>query len=329
METLLISGGLLRPNGFELGEGKYYGCAKLLSLDTSTGQVETLLSIDRGNDNFPSEYPNLEFTAMAVDGNVLWIPTDTEIRQYSYPDLELLKTYSHKCFHNIHSVAVRENRLFVTSTGLDMVVVLDKDTGEIVDQINAEGKETWHRFSPEIDYRKLHSTRPHDCHPNYVFWIENQPWVTRCTQEDAVNLHDNSQRIDISGPNKSISVHDGIVAGDFVYFTSVDAYIIVADIRTLEIVETINLNSVRGYGQVRGWCRGLFVKNDILYLGFSLLRKTRHLDKIKWLKPLLRNREVSETCSVLAFDISSRTIVGDYPIKDTDISAIYSITHKP
>jgi len=48
-------------------------------------------------------------------------------------------------------VALRCDELYVTSTGLDMVVVLDKRNGAILCNINAEGKPTWHRFSPEDD----------------------------------------------------------------------------------------------------------------------------------------------------------------------------------
>ena len=40
---LLISGGKERKNGYELGEGKYYGCAKLLKLDLQSGAVTTAL----------------------------------------------------------------------------------------------------------------------------------------------------------------------------------------------------------------------------------------------------------------------------------------------
>ena len=163
---LLLTGGVLRPNGFELGEGKYYGGARLVALDTATGRSELLLRVDDGGPNFPAEHPNLEFTASCREGEDLWLSMDTEIRRYHLPGLSLVATYSHPCFHNIHSVAVRGDHLWVTSTGLDFVVVLDKLTGAIVEMIHADGKPTWHRFSPDVDYRQVYSTRPHDCHPN-------------------------------------------------------------------------------------------------------------------------------------------------------------------
>jgi len=329
MSNLLITGGKLRENGFELGEGKYYGCAKLLRLDTDSGEINELLSIDKGNDNYPDIHPNLEFTVGDVAGNELWLSTDTEIRHYSYPNLDLLSTYSHPCFHNIHSVAVHDERLYVTSTGLDMVVVLNKYSGDIISYQNAEGKPTWHRFLSDFDYRKIHSTRPHDCHPNYVFWISNEPWVTRCTQEDAVQLSDTSNRIDISGPDKEISVHDGIVKGEYVYFTSVDGCIVVADINTKEVIETINIYDLKGYGGLRGWCRGLYMTDDIVYIGFSRLRKTRRIEKIKWVSHLINKGKSIDNCSVLAIDLLKREIIADYHIPENMIDAVYTILPEP
>ena len=326
---LLITGGILRENGFELGEGKYYGRASLLRLDTDTGEAETILSINEGNENFPAETPNLEFTVGDVDGNKLWLSTDTEIRLYAYPQMELLKTYSHPCFHNIHSVAVHCDELYVTSTGLDMVVVLDKHTGDIRRKINTEGKPVWHRFSEDVDYRKEYSTRPHDCHPNYIFWLENEPWVTRCTQEDAVKLSDVTQRIDISGPNKAISVHDGIVKGDYVYFTSVDSCIVIADINTKKVIETFNVSKLKGYGGLRGWCRGLYISGDIFFIGFSRLRRTRRLDKITWVSRLMNRGKSIEDCSVLGINMTTREIVADFIFPEHMIDAIFTILPEP
>lgn len=329
MSSLLITGGVLRPNGYELGEGKYYGCAKLLKLDLESGEVSPLISIDKGNENFPDEYPNLEFTVGDVERGTLWLTTDTEVRQYRYPSLELLSTYSYPFFHNIHSVAVHCEELYVTSTGLDVVVVLKKDDGRLVRLINCEGKPIWHRFSEQTDYRKMHSTRPHDCHPNYVFWIDGEPWVTRCTQEDAVCLSDISKRIDVSGSRRPISVHDGLVKDGRIYFTTVDGAIVIADSKTLMVVDVIELNSLQGFGGVRGWCRGLCFWNDLLYVGFSRLRKTRRLEKISWVSRLLYKGDVHTEASVLAVNVRSKEIVKDYRIPAGMIDAIYVLLPEP
>lgn len=328
-KAVLITGGVLRPDGFELGEGKYYGGARLLRLDTRNAAIEVLVAIDEGNQNYPDQHPNLEFTVGDVDDDALWLSTDTEIRHYRYPSLELLDSFSHPCFHNIHSVAAHGDELYVTSTGLDMVVVLDKRSGAIVRHINAEGKPTWHRFSPEVDYRKQHSTRPHDCHPNYVFWVDGEPWVTRCTQEDAVMLADPSRSINISGTKKPMSVHDGIVRDGRIYFTTVDGAIVIADGHGQQVVDILQLSSLQGYGGLRGWCRGLLLDGDIGYVGFSRLRKTRRMEKLEWVGRLLKRGELIEECSVLAIDLKQPRILADYRIPKDKLDAIYSVLPEP
>lgn len=326
---LLITGGVLRPNGFELGEGKYYGCARLMRLDTTTGEIETLISIDTGNENTPAQHPNLEFTVGDVENGRLWLSMDTEVRCYAYPSLRLEQVYSHPAFHNIHSVVVHGDQLYVTSTGLDMVVVLDKSDGRIVEYVNAEGKPTWHRFSPDTDYRKIHSTRPHDCHPNYVFWIDGEPWVTRCTQEDAVNLRDVRQRIDVSGKRRPISVHDGVTRAGKIYFTTVDGAVVIADAASRTVADVVDLSELSGFVGLRGWCRGLYLEGDIAYVGFTRLRQTKRQEKLAWIRRLLDRGHPVEECSVLAVDLAKRKILADYRIPLGMLDAIYGVLPEP
>jgi len=325
VKKLLITGGLLRDSGFDLGEGRYYGEAILISLDLETGDIKTVVSLSEVSENYPKEYPNLQFTAACIDEDVIWLPTDTEIRKYSLRDFSHLDTYSYSCFQNVHSVAVHNDNLFITSTGLDMVVVLDKITGDLLDQVNAEGKPLWHRFDKYTDYRLTHSTKPHDCHPNFVFWINEEPWVTRCTQEDAVCLLDFERRIDISGPDKVISVHDGIDIGDEIVFTSVDACLVFINKESLLIVETINLMEMPGFGGLRGWCRGLHEEAGIFYLGFSRLRRTKSRSKLNWVNKLAGRGKAHENCSVLGFDLKKRRIVAEFDLPNDVIDTIYTL----
>ncbi|WP_040521754.1 hypothetical protein, partial [Aliiglaciecola lipolytica] len=184
---LLLSGGCLRPNGFELGEGKYYKSARLIELDILTKSFRIVVQKDVAGDNYPAEHPNLQFTCGCIVDKHLWLPTDTEVHLYRLEDFSLVKIISHPCFHNLHSVAYINNELVITSTGLDNIVFCDPNTGEINRILNTQGKDPWHRFDRSFDYRKIHSTRPHDSHPNFTFELDQQVWVTRCTQEDAVN----------------------------------------------------------------------------------------------------------------------------------------------
>ncbi|WJG10454.1 hypothetical protein [Aliiglaciecola sp. LCG003] len=323
MAKLLLSGGCLRANGFELGEGKYYGKASLVKLDLDSGEFETILAKEEGGEHYPAENPNLQFTAGSVVGDTLWLPTDTEVHQYSLPDLQLKSVYSHPCFHNIHSVHVIDNELVASSTGLDNVVVMAINTGAIKRIINTQGKDPWHRFDQNTDYRLVHSTRPHDSHPNYVFKVGEQLWATRCTQEDAVNLADPTDRIDIS-MGADVSVHDGICWGDKLVFTRVDGALVFCDPAKRQVIETFDPFG-NALNRPMGWCRGLHIDGDIFYIGYSKLRKTNLKSKIKFLSKGNFKYSSGNNSLVVALNIKTRKVERIYTSPEGTIDAIYGI----
>ncbi len=328
MSKILISGGIERENGQELGEGKYYKGARLLRLDTETGKVEVILRKDEGGENYPDEHPNLQFTAGCVVEDGIWLPTDTEVGFYSYPDLELKRSFSYPFFHNIHHINVIDGEIFVVSTGLDMVIRFDLESLQPLQFMNAEGKDAWFRFSPKVDYRKIHSTRPHDSHPNYVFKNGDCYWVTRCTQEDAVCLSDVSRRIDISR-GRNISVHDGVLHDGLLYFTTVDGIVVVADPESGKIVEDINLLDFEPRRTVKGWCRGLMFDGDVAYIAYSRLRATRNKGKIAWINNFVSRDQGARYATVAAYDLKRRKKLDEWVFGEDLIHAIYTVLPEP
>ena len=324
---LLITGARERPNGFELGDGKIYDAALLVRLDLDSGETETLIEKTDAGPHYPDAHPNLQFTSGCTQGSSIWLPTDTEIYKVNYPSLAIEKVISHPCFQNIHSAHILEGLLWVTSTGLDMVIAIDPRSGEILKQYNAEHKPLWHRFSPDVDYRKTHSTRPHACHPNFVFLHDAEYWVTRCTQEDAVTISTPSKRINISGTDKTISVHDGIVIGDNCYFTSVDGCLVIADILAQKVVNTIDICKRHDLGRL-GWCRGLLIEDNIAYLGFSSIRRTRQSRKLSWLGDSL-NRVLGKPAAIVAYDFKKDKVLRKYELRKDSLAAIYSVLPEP
>lgn len=320
---LLISGGCERKNGYELGEGKYYESARLLKLNTDTGEFTTVLEKAEGGEHYPDVHPNLQFTSCCVDKEVLWLPTDTEIYKYKYPSMELLKVISYPFFHNIHSVNVFGERVYVSSTGLDLVAVLDTE-GNLKKLYNTEGKDLWHRFSENTDYRLIHSTRPHDCHPNFVFEWNNKPWVTRCRQQDSVCLDNVSDVIPITDQKKRISVHDGIFYKDRVIFTTVDGFLVLVNPETREIEEEINV--LEGFnGEKLGWARGVCVDGDMVYLGFSRLRRTRMKEKLAWLAKGQVTKMNGMPACVIAYHMGNREVKKKFDVPIGMIDAIYGV----
>lgn len=326
-EGILLSGGCLRPNGYALGEGKYYQSARLVKLDVESGEFSLMMSKQEGGEHYPAEHPNLQFTCGHIQGDTLWISTDTEVHQYQLPNFSLIKVISHSCFHNIHSVARYDNQLVITSTGLDNVVVCDPHSGEIIRIINTQGKDPWHRFSPDIDYRLLHSTRPHDSHPNFVFQLEDNLWVTRCTQEDAVNLSDVSDRIDIDLGNDK-GVHDGHWYKGKLIFTQVDGVLLICDPQQRKMVEMFDPFENHS-NRPLGWCRGLCIIGDDFYIGYSKLRKTSVTARLKFLSQGNFRYASGNNALVVKVNMRTRQVVRTYVTPDGMIDAIYGILPYP
>lgn len=86
-------------------------------------------------------------------------------------------------------------------------------------------------------------------HPNHVFELDGEVWVTRFEQRDAICLTTSSPRTDIAAQRS----HDGYLFGDRVYFTTVDGHVVIANRKTLQIEQMTSFNQVsEKTGQVLG-----------------------------------------------------------------------------
>lgn len=323
MKKLLVAGARLRPGGYELGDGKYYDKATLMQLDLESGEYSEVLCKTEGGVNYPAEHPNLQYTAPCLEGDFLWLPTDTEVYKYQLPSFEELACFSHPCFQNLHSAHIFGEELVVSSTGLDNIVVMDKHSGAVKDIYGTEGKGPWHRFNDQTDYRQVHSTRPHVTHPNFVFKIDDDYWVTRCGFEDAVKINDVEDKIKV-GQKDIIAVHDGITWNGKVVFTRVDGFIVVCDPKTREV-----LNKIDPFENERnrplGWCRGLCIEEGIFYIGYSKLRKTKLKSKLKYLTKGNFKFTSGNNSLVVAYDLANQKVLRIYESDDDVIDAIYGI----
>jgi hypothetical protein len=320
MNKFLITGGLQRSNASILDEGHRMMKGRLLELNFDDKNCKTLLDYPGNLECYPDETPNILFTSASLQDGKLYLCTETEIFIYSYPSLELINRTSHPFFQNVHHVAPVLDYLAVASTGLDMVILLDKDTLEPVRFINPSGKDPWKRFSRSVDYRKIHSTKPHEIHPNFVFEINGEIWTTRFYQHDAVNIDDPQKRIDL-GVDK---VHDGHVIGDHVYFTTVNGCVVVANKHTLKIDDIIDLNKIDNISAPLGWCRGLAISNGIAYVGFSSLRRTAIKENVAWALDYVGAKSKQST-RISAYNLAERKKMDEYILPKNSSNVIYSI----
>jgi len=174
---------------------------------------------------------------------------------YQLPDFQQIGYISLPCFNDVHHVTpASDGNLLVVSTGLEMVVKVSP-RGEVLAEWNVLGEDPWARFSRAIDYRKVETTKPHVSHPNFVFELDGEVWVTRFHQHDAVSLNGTKRRIEIAGEG----VHDGLAWGERLLFTAVDGKIVAVDGHSLQVEMVVDLRQIQDRDQLvlPAWCRGL------------------------------------------------------------------------
>jgi hypothetical protein len=215
----------------------------------------------------------------------------------------------------------RDGTLLVASTGLDMVVRITPE-GALIDEWDVLGEPAWQRFSRDIDYRLIPSTKPHRSHPNFVFQLERDLWVTRLHQRDAICLTDSAKRIDIALE----SPHDGVVRGKDIYFTLVDGRLALANSATLSIDRVIDFKAMHDTNALLGWCRGVLpVDEQRLWVGFSRVRKTRFQDNVLWVKRVFKEGMTEKPTHISLYDIEQKRCLQEFDLEPYGVNTIYSI----
>ena len=302
-------------------EWRRYGCA--LVVRVRDGVPERVLEYRTPEAHREGEGSHC-FKAATFTRDRAYLCTDTEVVVCALPELRVERVLSLPCFNDLHHVAPGpRGTLFVVSTGLDAVVEMTGE-GEVLRVVDVLGGSVWDRFSPDVDYRKVRSTKPHRSHPNFVFFRDGEPWVTRFEQRDAVPLADPGR---VAAPLAPAGLHDGQPHGDRILFTSVDARLVGAeggrDLRT-----TLDL-PLRGHEErgAAGWCRGLLPLGDRAWVGFSLLRFTELRHNLSWMASRLRGLEpnVLLPTRVALHDLRTGDLLAETRTDEVGLDAIFSI----
>jgi hypothetical protein len=280
---LYILGGLQKKRLIEtLDDEHRFESAVLVGLETDTQKGEILVEHKTPQSACADSDSSSPFTSSTLVGDRLYACTYTEILIYQVPQFKELTCISLPCFNALHHVCpTPEGNLLVVNTGLDMVLEITL-AGKILREWSVVGENLWDRFSKEIDYRQVASTKPHRSHPNFVFRIGTDIWVTRLFQKDAICLTQPEKRINIGIERP----HDGILHDGLLHFTTVNGNLVMVDPDTLRIVDVIDLNAIpRENPRNRGWCRGLmFVDQHRLWVGFTRIRKSAVMEGLNWIK---------------------------------------------
>jgi hypothetical protein len=269
------------------------------------------------------------FKAGTIVGDKLYTCTSTEVLVFDLPEFRISNYISLPCFNDLHHVVPDSSgNLLVTSTGLEMVVRVTPE-GEVLDQWNVLGEDPWGNFSPQVDYRKVDSTKPHRSHPNFAFELDGKIWATRFFQRDAVCLLDKSKRIDIGVQ----APHDGLVRDGKIYFTTVDGHIVVVGRNSLKVENVIDLKAINGQEALLGWCRGLLPLDErSFWIGFTRVRKTKFRENLIWMRSIFRDGMHEKPSHLALYDTVRLDCIQEFDLESHGLNVIFSIfpatTHK-
>jgi hypothetical protein len=326
MNRLYVSGGRLRSTIFrKLEEWQSSEQALLVELEPTKNQSRTCVEYVSPPEVCAEDLPAVLFKSASLQGNKLYTCTSTEVLVYELPSFRLLHYISLPCFNDLHHVCpTQQGTLLVAVTGLDMVVEITT-LGELVREWNVLGGDPWARFSRQTDYRKIATTKPHQSHPNHVFELDREIWVTRLQQRDAICLTTPGLRIDIAIQRP----HDGLIFGDKIYFTTVDGHIVIANRKTLKVDETIDLNQMSNEpGLPLGWCRGVLPLDERwLWVGFTRVRPTKFVENVAWVKNGYRNRHRPSHLGL--YDLKHRTCEQEIELEPHGIGVVFSLLPVP
>jgi hypothetical protein len=265
------------------------------------------------------------FKAATFLGSTAYLCTDTEVLVCDFPGFAIRRVISLPCFNDLHHVTRGPSgTLWVAVTGLDAVAEVTPE-GELVRLHDVLGGDPWERFSPATDYRRVPSTKPHRAHPNYVFFLDGRPWVTRFEQRDAVPLErpvGGEGRLAIGGNGP----HDGQVEGGRVHFTSVDGRLVSVEPESGARQE-LDLNPLAAEpGRPLGWCRGLLVDGDRAWVGFTRLRFTALRQNLSWVRHGFRESpHRAAPARVALYDLRRPALLREVPLEEAGIDAVFSV----
>jgi hypothetical protein len=325
MTLLYVLGGRqkagVRPDSKE--EWHHYAAGLIVSVDSDTGAVRPEVEYHSPPDACADDDPSIVFKTGTLVGSRLYAPTQTEILVYEVPSFRRCGYVSLPCFNDVHHARPGPaGTLFVANTGLDMVVEVALD-GTVRGEWSAIGEALWTRFSREVDYRKVVTTKPHRSHPNHVCFLDGEPWVTRCDQHDVWCLTREQPPIPIADKY----IHDGLVRGDSVYFTAVNGQVVVVDAGSKTVRRRFDLNAIAGGGTPLGWCRGIEVlDDDHVVVGFSRLRPTKWKENVQWVKHRLGGDGTGlRPTRIALFDLRHEKICWDVDLEPAGMNVVFSI----
>lgn len=320
---LLVSMGI-RPGGTPTEPLR----PRLIEVDADTGAVLRALDHRSPVDVMSGPDVDQEMTCAAWRGDILLQPTLTEILEVSVSRWSVLRSFGHPRMHSVHNVAVRPGGgLVVSCAGTDSVLELDDDGALLAHHWlrRREGASPSGDFEAAypgvIDFRRAHLDRfrPHSHHPNHAFFVGDELWVTCFETRECRSLSRPERRVRFP---EGIP-HDGRLIDGLMWFTLVQGHVIAVDPETLERRLHLDLGALDGRPQMPGWCRGVEVVGSRLFVGMSMLRRTRHREVLRLLVRGIRGAKLPTR--IVEIDLERPRIVREIEVGNAAGGTIYGI----
>jgi hypothetical protein len=326
LTPIFVTGGKQRDVGAKpREEWNLYEEGVVLRIDPIADTVERCATYRSREGCFPDGEASITLEAGCVLDNHLYTCTRTEALVFELPSFTLIRHLSMPFFNDVHHVRPSiDGNLIVTSTGLDAVFEVAFD-GRIVREWGVLGTSPWERFSRDVDYRHVPTTKPHRAHPNHTFYFDDELWVTRFAQRDAICL---TREL----PHISVGIegcHDGDVHDGRVYFTTVDGSVVVTDPALESRRQSFDLNVLDNpSGSLLGWCRGIAVAGGgLVWVGFTRVRETRMTENLRWARDMVRPK--SRNTRVSLYDIRRNKLLLDVDVERYGMNAVFGIYLDP
>lgn len=327
MQDLFVLGGVQRPT-FKDAQEEWllFERAIIGRVKPESAACEICFSYETPPEVRASAQSSVLFKSGAVEGDRLYACTSTEVMIFEVPGFRRLAYISLPFFNDLHHVCpTPRGTIAVVVTGLDMVAEITPE-GELVQSWSALGGDPWQRFARDTDYRKIATLKPYRAHPNFVFWAQDELWVSRGDLSDAVCLADPKKTI-VLGTRECI--HDGWVKDGRIFFTSVDGHLFVVNEQTLRVEDELDLNAL-GQDSPPGfsWCRGVLpVDEQRAWVCFTRIRQTRWKEKIRWVKNMVR--AVSRPTRLALYDLGRRERLQEINLEAMGMHAVFNAVPAP
>jgi|WetSurMetagenome_2_1015567.scaffolds.fasta_scaffold52668_3 hypothetical protein len=219
--------------------------------------------------------------------------------------------------NDLHAVNFFHDRMYVVNTGLERIEIVDPQSGTHQASIDLQKYIGSSRtFDLSLDYRHVWTTQPHLVHANHCFLYDNEVWVTRFCQMDALAL-ESRRRIDLSSWGNP---HDGLVQENEVFFTTTNGHL-VSYCLAADRFQSWDLNDILGRDQL-GWCRGLAVSDNVALVAFTQFRPSVTKEMGKW---ILQDVKLQRNPSfIVKLDLERNRVLAKYDFQERDLT-IYGI----